>query len=66
MYNPCGNGRHVDNRFTETVFSLEYEICVTTGDTETKESAWIALEGRKGRSKEFAMENSSKKKRFLR
>uniref|UniRef100_A0A3B3ZLT1 PLAT domain-containing protein n=1 Tax=Periophthalmus magnuspinnatus TaxID=409849 RepID=A0A3B3ZLT1_9GOBI len=45
-----------------------YEICVTTGDTdegETKENAWIVLEGRKGRSKEFVMENSSKKKRFL-
>ncbi|XP_033845859.1 lipoxygenase homology domain-containing protein 1-like [Periophthalmus magnuspinnatus] len=47
----------------------KYEICVTTGDTdegETKENAWIVLEGRKGRSKEFVMENSSKKKRFLR
>lgn len=57
-------------QFTSTVhvFSLkEYEICVTTGDTaETKENAWIILEGRKGRSKEFVMENSSKKKRFLR
>lgn len=52
------------------VFSLkEYEICVTTGDAaeaETKENAWIILEGKKGRSKEFVMENSSKKKRFLR
>lgn len=45
----------------------EYEIYITTGDTaETKENAWIVLEGRKGRSKEFVMENSSKKKRFLR
>ncbi|XP_056146384.1 lipoxygenase homology domain-containing protein 1 [Lampris incognitus] len=46
-----------------------YEICIKTADTddaETKENAWIALEGRKGRSKEFVMENSSKKKRFLR
>lgn len=55
---------------TLTVFSLkEYEICVTTGDTaeaETKENAWIVLEGKKCRSKEFVMENSSKKKRFLR
>lgn len=52
------------------VFPLkEYEICITTGDTaeaETKENAWIVLEGKKGRSKEFVMENSSKKKRFLR
>uniref|UniRef100_A0A8C5H2G2 Lipoxygenase homology domain-containing protein 1-like n=1 Tax=Gouania willdenowi TaxID=441366 RepID=A0A8C5H2G2_GOUWI len=47
----------------------KYEISVTTGDTaeaETKENAWIVLEGRKGRSKELVMENSSKKKRFLR
>ncbi|XP_061658036.1 lipoxygenase homology domain-containing protein 1-like [Syngnathoides biaculeatus] len=47
----------------------KYEICVTTGDTaeaETKDNAWIVLEGRKGRSKEFLMENSSKKRRFLR
>ncbi|XP_059213530.1 lipoxygenase homology domain-containing protein 1 [Centropristis striata] len=44
----------------------KYEICITTGETETKENAWIVLEGRKGRSKEFVMENSSKKKRFLR
>ncbi|XP_071760769.2 lipoxygenase homology domain-containing protein 1 [Centroberyx gerrardi] len=47
----------------------KYEICIVTADTaqaETKENAWIALEGKKGRSKEFVMENSSKKKRFLR
>uniref|UniRef100_A0A667Z1M9 Lipoxygenase homology PLAT domains 1 n=1 Tax=Myripristis murdjan TaxID=586833 RepID=A0A667Z1M9_9TELE len=47
----------------------KYEISVTTADTndaETKENAWIVLEGRKGRSKEFVMENSSKKRRFLR
>ncbi len=46
----------------------EYEILVTTADTddaETKENAWIVLEGKKGRSKEFVMENSTKKKRFL-
>ncbi len=46
----------------------EYEILVMTADTddaETKENAWIVLEGKKGRSKEFVMENSTKKKRFL-
>uniref|UniRef100_A0A4W6C1W7 Lipoxygenase homology PLAT domains 1 n=1 Tax=Lates calcarifer TaxID=8187 RepID=A0A4W6C1W7_LATCA len=61
---PCANNDYLDlNEKTK------YEICVTTGDTaeaETKENAWIVLEGRKGRSKEFVMENSSKKKRFLR
>ncbi|KAG7241182.1 hypothetical protein INR49_025925, partial [Caranx melampygus] len=60
----CANNDYLDlNEKTK------YEICVTTGDTaesETKENAWIVLEGRKGRSKEFVMENSSKKKRFLR
>ena len=49
--------------------SKEYEIVTTTADVdeaETKENVWIALEGKKGRSKEFVMENTSKKKRFLR
>uniref|UniRef100_A0A8C4ECX3 Lipoxygenase homology PLAT domains 1a n=1 Tax=Dicentrarchus labrax TaxID=13489 RepID=A0A8C4ECX3_DICLA len=60
----CANNDYLDlNEKTK------YEICITTGDTdeaETKENAWIVLEGKKGRSKEFVMENSSKKKRFLR
>ncbi|KAM9307093.1 lipoxygenase homology domain-containing protein 1 [Pholidichthys leucotaenia] len=57
----CANNDYLDlNEKTK------YEICVTTGEVETKENAWIVLEGRKGRSKEFVMENSSKKKRFLR
>ncbi|KAM3842453.1 LOW QUALITY PROTEIN: lipoxygenase homology domain-containing protein 1 [Diretmus argenteus] len=60
----CANNDIVD--FSE---KTKYEICVLTADTdeaETKENVWIALEGRKCRSKEFMMENSSKKKRFLR
>ncbi|XP_062291185.1 lipoxygenase homology domain-containing protein 1 [Scomber scombrus] len=57
----CANNDYLDlNEKTK------YEICITTGDTETKENGWIVLEGRKGRSKEFVMENSSKKRRFLR
>lgn len=52
------------------VFTLkEYEITTITADTddaETKENTWIVLEGKKERSKEFLMENSSKKKKFLR
>ncbi|KAK1803299.1 hypothetical protein P4O66_004083 [Electrophorus voltai] len=47
----------------------KYKILATTADTEdaeTKENAWIILEGKKGRSREFVMENSTKKKRFLR
>uniref|UniRef100_A0A3B4DKH5 PLAT domain-containing protein n=1 Tax=Pygocentrus nattereri TaxID=42514 RepID=A0A3B4DKH5_PYGNA len=47
----------------------KYEIDITTAnseDAETKENVWIVLEGKRARSKEFMMENSSKKKRFLR
>ncbi|XP_068508966.1 lipoxygenase homology domain-containing protein 1 [Syngnathus scovelli] len=61
---PCAN-----NEYLDLDEKTKYEICVTTGDTaeaETKENVWIVLEGRKGRSKEFLMENSSKKRRFLR
>ncbi|CAL8278491.1 unnamed protein product [Merluccius merluccius] len=61
---PCENDDLLDlNEKTK------YEICITTADTddaETKENGWIALEGKKGRSKEFVLENSSKKKRFMR
>ncbi|XP_016364977.1 lipoxygenase homology domain-containing protein 1-like [Sinocyclocheilus rhinocerous] len=59
----CANNDAVD--FDE---KTKYEILVTTADAddaETKENAWIVLEGKKGRSKEFMMENSTKKKRFL-
>uniref|UniRef100_A0A3Q2PVY7 Lipoxygenase homology PLAT domains 1 n=1 Tax=Fundulus heteroclitus TaxID=8078 RepID=A0A3Q2PVY7_FUNHE len=44
----------------------EYEIATTTANTDdasTSENAWIVLEGRKARSKEFVLEN--KKKKFL-
>ncbi|XP_011477254.1 lipoxygenase homology domain-containing protein 1-like [Oryzias latipes] len=45
----------------------KYEIATTTANTSdasTTENAWILLEGRKARSKEFVLEN--KKKKFLR
>ena len=61
---------HVGHASKSTLSSLsEYEVLTTTADTddaETKENAWIILEGKKGRSKELVMENSTKKKRFLR
>uniref|UniRef100_A0A8C2ZJA1 Lipoxygenase homology PLAT domains 1 n=1 Tax=Cyclopterus lumpus TaxID=8103 RepID=A0A8C2ZJA1_CYCLU len=44
----------------------KYEIAITTASTDdasTMENAWIVLEGRKARSKEFVLEN--KKKKFL-
>ncbi|XP_041436582.1 lipoxygenase homology domain-containing protein 1 [Xenopus laevis] len=46
-----------------------YEIVTVTSnrdDAETKDNIWIILEGKKGRSKEFTLENSSKKRRFAR
>lgn len=50
------------------MFILEYSIDITTANYEgagTKESVCIVLEGKRARSKEFMMENSSKKKRFV-
>ncbi|XP_061586231.1 lipoxygenase homology domain-containing protein 1 [Cololabis saira] len=44
----------------------KYEIATTTANTDdasTTENTWVALEGRKARSKEFVLEN--KKKKFL-
>ncbi|XP_062333408.1 lipoxygenase homology domain-containing protein 1-like [Osmerus eperlanus] len=61
---PCAN-----NDILDLNEKTKYEIVTTTADmdeAETKENVWIALEGKKGRSKEFVMENTSKKKRFLR
>nr|XP_014352354.1 PREDICTED: lipoxygenase homology domain-containing protein 1 [Latimeria chalumnae] len=46
-----------------------YEISTETSDkedAETKENVWIVFEGKKGRSKEFLLENSSKRKKFQR
>ncbi|XP_056433977.1 lipoxygenase homology domain-containing protein 1 [Gadus chalcogrammus] len=61
---PCANNDKLD--FNE---KTKYEISVTTADTDdadTKENGWVILEGKKARSKEFTLENSSKKKRFQR
>ncbi|KAM3867839.1 lipoxygenase homology domain-containing protein 1 [Diretmus argenteus] len=57
----CANNDAVDlNEKTK------YEIATTTANTDdadTTENAWIVLEGKKFRSKEFVLEN--KKKKFL-
>ncbi|XP_078473113.1 lipoxygenase homology domain-containing protein 1 [Lampetra planeri] len=48
---------------------LTFEITVVTGDSEgadTKENVWLVLEGKKKRSEEFLLENSSKARRFQR
>ncbi|KAJ7993944.1 hypothetical protein DPEC_G00259930 [Dallia pectoralis] len=57
-----------NNDFPDFSEKTKYEIAIKTADTDdadTKENAWIVLEGKKGRSKEFVLENTSKKKRFL-
>uniref|UniRef100_A0A3B3CLJ0 Lipoxygenase homology PLAT domains 1b n=1 Tax=Oryzias melastigma TaxID=30732 RepID=A0A3B3CLJ0_ORYME len=57
----CANNDSVD-----LSDKTEYEIATTTANTSdasTTENAWILLEGRKARSKEFVLEN--KKKKFL-
>ncbi|KAF7667477.1 hypothetical protein LDENG_00061370 [Lucifuga dentata] len=57
----CANNDSVD-----LSDKTKYEIATTTADTDdasTTENAWIVLEGRKARSKEFVLEN--KKKKFL-
>uniref|UniRef100_A0A3B5A4B4 Lipoxygenase homology domain-containing protein 1-like n=1 Tax=Stegastes partitus TaxID=144197 RepID=A0A3B5A4B4_9TELE len=57
----CANNDSVD-----LSDKTKYEIATTTANTDdasTVENAWIVLEGRKSRSKEFVLEN--KKKKFL-
>ena len=54
-------------QYLSLFIATEYEIATTTATTDdasTTENAWIVLEGRKARSKEFVLEN--KKKKFLR
>ncbi|XP_069736464.1 lipoxygenase homology domain-containing protein 1 [Phaenicophaeus curvirostris] len=58
-----------NNDILELKERTTYEIVTVTSDredAETKENIWIILEGKLGRSKEFLMENSSKKRRFER
>uniref|UniRef100_A0A663N8Y0 Lipoxygenase homology domains 1 n=1 Tax=Athene cunicularia TaxID=194338 RepID=A0A663N8Y0_ATHCN len=58
-----------NNDILELKERTTYEIATVTSDredAETKENIWIILEGKMGRSKEFLMENSSKKRRFER
>ncbi|XP_050185812.1 lipoxygenase homology domain-containing protein 1 [Myiozetetes cayanensis] len=58
-----------NNDILELKERTTYEIVTVTSDREdadTKENVWIILEGKMGRSKEFLMENSSKKRRFER
>ncbi|XP_042303794.1 lipoxygenase homology domain-containing protein 1 isoform X2 [Sceloporus undulatus] len=58
-----------NNDILELKERTSYEILTITSDredAETKENVFVIFEGKKGRSKEFLLENSSKKRRFLR
>ncbi|XP_048360273.1 lipoxygenase homology domain-containing protein 1 [Sphaerodactylus townsendi] len=58
-----------NNDILELKERTTYNVLTITSDledAETKENVWIILEGKKGRSKEFLLENSTKKRRFLR
>ncbi|KAK5871016.1 hypothetical protein PBY51_003919 [Eleginops maclovinus] len=58
----CANNDSIDLS-DKTKYEIA-TITATTDDASTTENAWIVLEGRKARSKEFVLEN--KKKKFLR
>ncbi|XP_061492303.1 lipoxygenase homology domain-containing protein 1 [Rhineura floridana] len=58
-----------NNDILELKERTSYEILTVTSDrdnAETKENVAVIFEGKMGRSKEFLLENSSKKRRFLR
>ncbi|XP_005372932.1 PREDICTED: lipoxygenase homology domain-containing protein 1 isoform X2 [Chinchilla lanigera] len=57
---PCAN-----NEIREELEETTYEIVIETGNGgETRENVWLILEGRKNRSKEFLVENSSRQRAF--
>lgn len=48
-----------------TFSTAAYEIVIETGnDGETRENVWLILEGKKNRSKEFFIKNSTKQRIF--
>ncbi|KAI5280037.1 Lipoxygenase-likey Domain-Containing Protein 1 [Manis pentadactyla] len=56
----CANNE-IHHELEETT----YEIVIETGNGgETRENVWLILEGRKNRSKEFLVENSSRQRAF--
>ncbi|XP_065745941.1 lipoxygenase homology domain-containing protein 1 isoform X1 [Phocoena phocoena] len=57
---PCAN-----NEIHDELEETTYEIIIETGNGgETRENVWLILEGRKNRSKEFLVENSSRQRAF--
>ncbi|XP_004855148.1 lipoxygenase homology domain-containing protein 1 isoform X1 [Heterocephalus glaber] len=54
-----------NNEIREELEETTYEIVIETGNEgETRENVWLILEGRKSRSKEFLVENSSRQRAF--
>uniref|UniRef100_A0A452T4T2 Lipoxygenase homology domains 1 n=1 Tax=Ursus maritimus TaxID=29073 RepID=A0A452T4T2_URSMA len=53
------------NKIRDELEETTYEIVIETGNGgETRENVWLILEGRKNRSKEFLVENSSRQRAF--
>ncbi|KAM9056314.1 lipoxygenase homology domain-containing protein 1 isoform 3-T3 [Megaptera novaeangliae] len=54
-----------NNEIHDELEETTYEIVIETGNGgETRENVWLILEGRKNRSKEFLVENSSRQRAF--
>ncbi|XP_032741568.1 lipoxygenase homology domain-containing protein 1 isoform X1 [Rattus rattus] len=54
-----------NNEIRDELEETTYEIVIETGNGgETRENVWLILEGRKNRSKEFLVENSSRQRAF--
>ncbi|XP_004422559.1 PREDICTED: lipoxygenase homology domain-containing protein 1 isoform X1 [Ceratotherium simum simum] len=54
-----------NNEIQKELEETTYEIVIETGNGgETRENVWLILEGRKNRSKEFLVENSSRQRAF--
>ncbi|XP_047553619.1 lipoxygenase homology domain-containing protein 1 isoform X2 [Lutra lutra] len=54
-----------NNEIRDELQETTYEIVIETGNGgETRENVWLILEGRKNRSKEFLVENSSRQRAF--
>ncbi|XP_007465679.1 PREDICTED: lipoxygenase homology domain-containing protein 1 isoform X2 [Lipotes vexillifer] len=54
-----------NNEIHDELEETTYEIIIETGNGgETRENVWLILEGRKNRSKEFLVENSSRQRAF--
>ncbi|XP_006835208.1 PREDICTED: lipoxygenase homology domain-containing protein 1 [Chrysochloris asiatica] len=54
-----------NNEIQDQLEETTYEIVIETGNGgETRENVWLILEGRKNRSKEFLVENSSRQRAF--